>query len=91
MNWTDDLIELFNDPILADVRPFAPRITSDDRLVESFLEICTWVLSNGCEPKEEGVDFTERKLYRRLLSMRGDEEQCAFLKEYDTANLLEIQ
>jgi hypothetical protein len=91
MSWTEDLIELFNDPILADVRPFTPRITSDDRLVESFLEICDWVLANGSEPKEEGADFNERKLHKRLLSIRSDEEKAAFLIEYDTANLLEIK
>jgi hypothetical protein len=90
MSWSEDLIELFNDPILSDVRPFAQRITSDDRLVESFLEIRDWVLANGCEPQEEGADFSERKLHKRLLSIRSDEEKCAFLKDYDTANLLEI-
>jgi hypothetical protein len=91
MSWTEDLIELFNDPILAEVRPFPIRITNDDRLVESYLEVCEWVLAKGFEPKEEGSDFTERKLFRRLLSIRMDEERSAFLKEYDTANLLEIQ
>jgi hypothetical protein len=91
MSWSEDLIELFNDPILSDVRPFAQRITSDDRLVESFLEIRDWVLANGCEPKEEGADFSERKLYRRLLSIRSDEERSAFLKDFDNLNLLDIQ
>lgn len=88
MSWSEDLLELFNDPILAEVKPFTERVTSDDRLVESFVEICDWVSANGCEPKEEGTDFSERKLYRRLLSIRTDEERCAFLKTYDTANLL---
>jgi hypothetical protein len=88
MSWTEDIIELFNDPILANVRPFTPRITSDDRLVESFIEINDWFLANGFEPKEEGSDFIERKLFRRLVSIRTDEERSAFLKEYDTANLL---
>lgn len=88
MSWSEDLIELFNDPILSDVRPFAQRITSDDRLVESFLEIRDWVLANGFEPKEEGADFSERKLHKRLLSIRSDEEKSAYLKDFDTANLL---
>ena len=88
MNWSEDLIELFNDPILTDVKPFEQRITSDDRLVESFLEIRDWVLTYGCEPNEEGTDFSERKLYKRLSGIRSDEEKSAFLKDYDTANLL---
>jgi hypothetical protein len=88
MSWSEDLIELFNDPLLLDVRPFTQRITNDDRLVESFLEIRDWFLANGFEPKEEGSDFNERKLYRRLISIRSDEEKSAFLKDYDTAHIL---
>ena len=88
MSWTEELIELFNDAILADVKPFPVRITSDDRLVESFIEINDWFLANGFEPKEEGADFNERKLHKRLLSIRTDEERSAFLKEYDITNLL---
>lgn len=88
MSWSEDLLELFNDPILADVKPFPQKITSDDRLVEDFVQVCDWVLANGFEPKEEGTDFIERKLYRRLLSIRSDEEKRAFLTAHDTANLL---
>lgn len=88
MSWSEDLLELFNDPILADVKPFPQKITSDDRLVEDFVQVCDWVMENGFEPREEGADFTERKFYRRLLSIRNDEEKSAFLKAHDTANLL---
>ena len=90
MNWTEELIALFDDPLLANVKPFAPRITSDDRLVEKFLEICEWTSVNGFEPKEEGLDFRERQLYRRLLSIRTDEENREYLLPYDTFKLLDF-
>lgn len=88
MNWSEDLVSLFDDPLLANVRPFPPRITSDDRLVESFLEVVEWVKVNEKSPQEENVDFTERKLHRRLLSIKADEDKKAFLQVYDTLNLL---
>ena len=88
MSWSEDLLEIFNSPILAEVKPFAERVTSDDRLVESFVEVCDWVLASGREPKEEGADFNERKLFRRLLSIRSDDEKVAFLKAHDIANIL---
>lgn len=88
MNWTEELIALFDDPLLADVKPHTTKITSDDRFIESFLEINDWVTEHGKAPQEESPDFNERRLYRRLLSIRDDEENRELLKEYDTLNLL---
>ena len=88
MSWSQDLLAMFDDPLLADVRPFPPRITSDDRLVESFLETIEWVRINKKTPEEKSVDFTERKLHRRLLSIKADDDKKAFLQVYDTMNLL---
>lgn len=90
MNWSQTLIELFNDPILAEVKPFAPKITSDDRLVEKFIEINEWVLANGGNPQEDSSDFNERKFFRRLMSFRSDEEKREFLLPYDTLKLLDL-
>lgn len=88
MNWEKELIELFDDPLLADVRPLPPRATADDRLTASFLEINSWMVENGRVPLENSDDFRERMLYRRLKSLREDEEKCLYLKELDENNLL---
>lgn len=46
MDWEKELISLFDDPLLADVRPLPPPITADDHLSNSFLEIVSWVTEN---------------------------------------------
>jgi len=88
MNWEEELIALFDDPLLADVRPLPPRITSDDRLTASFLEITAWVAENGRELMDDSGDFKERILYRRLKSIREDEEKRSYLQHLDSQNLL---
>ena len=88
MNWENELINLFEDPLLADVRPLPPRVTSDDRLSESFLEIVAWMDDSGREPLDSSEDFNERILFRRLKNLRSDEEKRLYLKHLDIYNLL---
>lgn len=88
MNWEKELIELFDDSLLADVRPLPPRVTGDDRLKASFVEINDWIADNGREPCENSDNFKEKILFRRLKSLREDEEKCNYLKELDVNNLL---
>lgn len=88
MNWEQELLSLFNDELLADVRPLAPKTTADDRLTQSFLEINQWIEFNKREPLEDCEDFKEKILYRRLRNFRGDVEKNSYLKDYDQFNLL---
>ena len=88
MNWEERLIELFDDPLLANVYPLPQQITSDDRLSESFLEIIEWVEKTGKEPLGNPDDFNERILYRRLKNIRNDDEKRIYLKPLDKYNLL---
>ena len=88
MNWEERLIELFDDPLLANVYPLPPLITSDDRLSESFLEIIEWVEESSKEPLNNPDDFNERILYRRLKNIRSDNEKRLYLKPLDSYNLL---
>ena len=88
MNWENNLIELFDDPLLANIYPLPPRITSDDRLSQSFLKIIDWMVENGREPNENPEDFKERILFRRLENIRSDEEKRLYLKPLDSYNLL---
>lgn len=89
MDWEKELIALFDNPLLADVRPLPPRITSDDRLSESFLEIVTWISENEREPLDNPDDFKERILFRRLKYLRADDEKKLFLNQIDILGLLE--
>lgn len=88
MNWEERLIELFDDPLLANVYPLPPQVTSDDRLSESFLEIIEWIAKSGKEPLDNPEDFKERILYRRLRNIRSDVEKRNYLKPLDKYNLL---
>lgn len=88
MDWEKELISLFDDPLLADVRPLPPPITADDHLSNSFLEIVSWVTENRREPIDESDDFKERILFRRLKSIRENEGKRYFLKQFDSIDLL---
>ncbi|HKM45883.1 MAG TPA: hypothetical protein VJY12_10560 [Dysgonamonadaceae bacterium] len=88
MNWENELINLFEDPLLADVRPLAPLVTSDDRLSESFLELTTWVEDKGREPLDNSEEFNERILFRRLKNLRADDEKRLYLMPLDRLGLL---
>ena len=89
MDWNKELLSLFDDPLLEGVRPLPPAVTSDDRLTESFEEINAWYKEYGSEPEKHSTDFKERLMYRRLKSLREDEEKRAYLKEHDIYNLLQ--
>ena len=39
MDWPEELLEIFDDPLLADVRPKPKAPTPDDRLAQKLLEI----------------------------------------------------
>ena len=88
MNWDEELIKLFDDPILADVHPLPPKITSNDRLVQSFIEINEWVEKYGSFPTDNSENFQERILFRRLKNLQNDEEKKLYLKDFDIHNIL---
>lgn len=54
MDWPEELLEIFDDPLLADVRPKPKAPTPDDRLAQKLLEVNKWVAEHGSEPKADG-------------------------------------
>ena len=71
MTWDEELEQLFDLPIFAEVRPPAPKVTADDRLVDSFNQINLFVDEFGFEPSSEG-NLNEKILARTLKSIRED-------------------
>lgn len=63
-------------------------ITQDQRLVDSFEEINTFIDENGKEP-EQSTDINERRLHSRLAALRKDFDKATILKDFDKHNLLE--
>jgi T5orf172 domain len=83
------LLAIFNSDefgLLEEIKK-APLMTSDDRFVESFLEINEFVDAHKREPIA-GDDIHERRLATRLMHIREDAEKADSLKEYDMFGLL---
>lgn len=86
MEWPQELLELFEDPILYGIRPKAAPITPDDRRVKTLIEITEWVEeNNGRLPNNKG-DFKEKMMARSLAALRRD--ATVELMAYDKINLL---
>ena len=69
MEWPKDLIELFDDPLLADVRPMVVAPTFSDRKDKQVAELEAWIAAHGREPQRNG-DLTEKRMWARLTALR---------------------
>ena len=86
MEWPKELLDIFDDPILDDVRPKAAPLTIDDKRVKAFMEVTQWSEDNGNrKPKNDG-DLKERIMARTLMALRRDSKDL--LADYDRLNLL---
>ncbi|WP_036878065.1 hypothetical protein [Xylanibacter oryzae] len=86
MEWPNELLKLFDDPILDNVRPKAAAITADDRRVKTLLEIADWSEANGNRIPQNDGDLKEKIMARSLAALRRD--KSAGLEAYDRLNLL---
>lgn len=68
--------------------PKSEPMTSDDRLVASFLEVVDFFDANGRIPDSNMADISEFKLAARLVAMSQNDEQREALLEYDIHGLL---
>ena len=69
MEWTKELKELFDDPLLADVRPMVVAPTFSDRKDKQVAELDAWIAEHGREPQRNG-DLTEKRMWARLMALR---------------------
>ena len=69
MEWTKELKELFDDPLLADVRPKVVAPTFSDRKDKQVAELEAWIAAHGREPQRNG-DLTEKRMWARLTALR---------------------
>ena len=85
MDWPKELLEIFDDPLLADVRPKPKAPTPDDRLAQKLLEINKWVAEHGSEPSM-ARSLNEKLLAVALKSLRAKATDS--LLQYDEYHLL---
>ena len=89
MEYPKELEELFNDPLLADVKPASKPLTADDRLAEKLLCINEYIKRTGHCPLPGG-NLEEKKLCRSLEAILNH-PSVSLLKNYDEFNLLNIE
>ena len=85
-----DILANDNNGLLANIIA-RPTLSIDDNLVSQFQEINEFVKQHGHSPSEQNPKsngFEEKKLARRLASLKQDNEKVAFLKSYDSYGLL---
>lgn len=89
MEYPQNLLELFDDPLLTDVKPMPIPLTVDDRLKEKLFAVNHYVRKTGRIPSSNGT-FEEKRMYRSLVALRTH-EAVAGLKEWDEYHLLDIK
>ena len=89
MEWPKELLELFDDPLLDDVRPKASAPTPQDRMAQKLVEVSDWVEAYGREPQRKGGDLEEKMMWAALNGLRKQTDK-ATLKVFDRLNLLDL-
>lgn len=69
-DWPQELIELFEDPLLVNVKPKSAPITADDRTQKKIDELRTWIETNGREPLRTGKTIQEKLLAVALQTLK---------------------
>ena len=85
-----DILANDNNGLLANIIA-RPTLSIDDNLVSQFQEINEFVKQHGHSPSEKNPNsngFEEKKLARRLASLKQDTEKVDILKPYDNLGLL---
>ena len=67
--WPRELLELFEDPLLDDVRPKMSAPTADDRMGQKLAEVRAWIERYGREPERNG-DLKEKMMYAAMTKLR---------------------
>lgn len=89
----DDLLVLISDDDLGllTIKPNkTSQVTTDERLIASFLEINNFFQNSKREP-ELGSGLQEHQLASRLKSIREDKSKITKLLDYDEYNLLSVE
>lgn len=85
INWEKELERIFEDPLLADVKPPRKRITSSDRLIAGFQDITDFYDIHGRLPEDKPEEF---KLYHRWQGILKNEKKIERCRPYDEYRLL---
>ena len=90
MDWPEDLLQIFADPLFVNVHPRATRPTEDEIVRTGFKELCRWsALHSGRAPKMDKRNRAEWMLARRLQGIVEDDRRREMLRADDEYGLLD--
>ena len=69
MEWPKDLLAVFDDPLLDEVRPKVAAPTSDDRMMAKVAAVKHWFAINGREPHNSGC-MKERQMWAAMTALK---------------------
>lgn len=70
MEWPKELLAIFDDPLLDDVRPKVAAPTADDRMTAKLAEVKNWMARNGREPQRTG-GLKEKMMWAAMTALRN--------------------
>lgn len=68
--WPEELLALFDDPLLDGVKPRPIAVSADDRTQRKIEELRTWIDANGREPDINGKSIKEKLLAVALQTLK---------------------
>lgn len=71
MEWPTELLELFDDPLLVNVKPAPTPVTADDRTQKKIEQLRSWIAANGREPSLESKNITEKLMSKSLETLKN--------------------
>lgn len=72
MEWPEELLELFDDPLLDGVKPKPAPVTADDRIQRKIDELMAWIEQNGREPDISSKAMKEKLLAKSLETLKNN-------------------
>lgn len=70
MEWPEELLELFDDPLLDGVKPKPAAVTADDRTQRKIDELRAWIDANGREPDANSKNIKEKLMAVALQTLK---------------------
>lgn len=90
MDWPEDLLKIFADPLFANVHPRAQKPTEEDVVREGFRMLCQWSKEHEMRaPKMDKQNREEWLLAHRLQGIIDDDAKREMLRTEDEYKLLD--
>lgn len=70
MEWPKELLEIFEDPLFANVRIPVSAVTADDRMQKKIDDLREWISANGREPQRDSRNIKEKLMSVSLETLR---------------------